>query len=742
MLESPKEALLRAGIRVLLLMLGLAGPLAAQEDSHSRYSINAVQVPEGPVLDGVLDDAVWESGVLIDNFVQQEPDEGAPTSEHTEVRVLYDSETLYLGLRATDSAPMGVTATEMRRDSERILDEDNFQIILDTFMDSRSAYMFVTNPLGAQLDQQIANEGEGNRRNRQAGFGTSNINKDWDGVWHVAASQDADGWTAEIAIPMVTLRFPESEVQSWGLNLMRNIGRKNEQAFWAPIPKAYTLTRVSMAGSLTGLRTLNRGSDLRVTPFVTGGASRVTEAGQIDNSFQQDLGVDLKYGLTAGLNLDVTANTDFAQAEVDDEQVNLTRFPLFFPEKRDFFLENSGQFTVGGVNPGNRIVDLFFTRRIGLSDTGNVPILGGARLTGKVGRNDIAIMDVQTRGNELGLAGENFLVTRYSRNFLSRSRVGALFINKNQTEGISRHYNRTYAVDTSLSPHASLTITGLMAKTQTPGRTRGDMAGYVHAVWLDENYRIYSEYGDIQDDFNPEVGFLPRAGIRTSKTHFEFTPRPGRLGIREMSPMVNIIYTTDQQNRMVTRRMHYMMGTRFENGAYLNLWYNRWFERLDNTFSFRGVPLDPGDYSFGEFRASFMSNPARKVYYSLTYSPQTFYDGDRTDTSASVGVRFTDRFSTEASYGRNDVNLSNGSFQLDLASVKVDFALSPTMTLRAISQYNTSTDQFGTSARFRYEYKPGSDIYVVYDEVRRDPSGLPLFQERQLLLKFTHLLSR
>ncbi|MGE0158531.1 MAG: DUF5916 domain-containing protein [Gemmatimonadales bacterium] len=725
---------------IVLAGLGGALPLRAQEGtvhSHSNYRIPAVQVPRGPTIDGILDDDVWASAALIDDFVQQEPDEGAPVTERTEVRVLYDTQTLYLGVRAYDSSPADVVATEMRRDSNRILDEDNFQIILDTFMDSRSAYMFVTNPLGAQLDQQVANEGEGAR----FGGASSNVNRDWDGVWAVSAHRDEQGWIAEIAIPMVTLRFPESPRQSWGINLMRNIGRKNEQAFWAPIPKAYGLTRVSMAGSLDDLESLNRGSDLRIKPFVTGGARRVSEGGVADNTWQRDIGLDVKYGITAGLNLDVTINTDFAQAEVDDEQVNLTRFPLFYPEKRDFFLENSGQFNVGSVTSQNRLVDLFFTRRIGLyGRDSNVPILAGARLTGKVGRNDLALMDVQTE-SAFGVSGENFLVARYSRNLLTRSRVGVLAINREQTDGA--HYNRTYAVDFALAPHASLSATGFLAKTLTQGLGGGDdMGGYANVTWLDQSWRIFGEYADFEDDFNPEVGYLPRTGIRTSKIHIENTPRPRILGIRDMSPMWNITYTTDQQNRLVSRRLHHMIGTRFNNGANLTVWYNAYFERLDNPFSFNGVPVAAGDYWFGEWYFSFSSNPTRKMYYRLTYSPQEFYDGDRTDASVAVGARLNDRLSTEAQYQRNEVDLSAGSFDLDLASLRVDFALSPTMTLRAITQYNSSTDQFGTSARFRYTYRPGSDIYLVYDEVRRDPQGLPLFRERRLILKFTHLLSR
>ena len=711
-------------------------PIAAQ-NGRQAPNIAAVYVEQGPIIDGRMDEAIWKDAVLLDAFTQQEPDEGAPVSERTEVRLMYDKNALYVGLHAFESSPAGVTATEMRRDSDRILSEDNFQIILDTFQDRRSGYMFVTNPLGAQLDQQVFNEGEGGIPGRP----TPNINRDWDGVWHTAAQKTPDGWVAEIAIPWVTLRFPESESQRWGINLMRNIGRRNEQAFWAPVPKPYPIAKVSFAGTLSGMNALARGSDLRVTPFVTSGGNRVTQLGVTDNSFQRDMGIDVKYGLTAGINLDVTLNTDFAQAEVDDEQVNLTRFPLFLPEKRDFFLENAGQFKVGSATAFNRLAELFFTRRIGLSPAGDqVPILAGGRVTGKVGRNDISVLNVQT-------SSENFLVTRYSRHFSSRSRIGGLFISKSEKEG--DHFNRTFAVDMALVPNDALTVTGFIAKTETPGMTEGQTASYLNATWLDQSWRIYGEFADIGDNFNPEVGFLPRRGIRMSKIHLERDPRPDILGIRVMTPMFNVVYTTDQQNRLVSRRLHYMVGTTFDNAAYLNVMYNHKYERLDEPFVVRdGVAVVPGGYTFGELHLSFNSNPSRSLYYRLNYSPQDFYDGTRTDKGLTFGARISSKLSAETSYARNDIELAAAAFDVELGSLRIDYAMSPAMSLRTITQYNSLTDQWSTSARFRYTYRPGSDVYLVYDELRRDldfPTGLGVLREyrdRRLILKVSHLLTR
>ena len=724
-----------AFVAVLSLLIATVPSLSAQE-SKVTYHAQAVSVARGPTIDGSLDDAVWAQAALIDEFVQQEPDEGAPATERTEVRLMYDESNLYVGVRAFDSDPSGIIASEMRRDSPRILDEDNFQIILDTFEDSRSGYMFVMSPLGAKLEQQVFEEGEG----RTSGL-SSNLNRDWNGVWHVSTRQTEDGWTAEIAIPLVTLRFPANEEQSWGINFMRNIRRKNEQVFWAPIPKAYTLTRVSLAGSIRGLRSLNRGLDLRIKPFAVGGGRRLSEDGVVDNSSTGDVGLDVKYGVTAGLNLDLTVNTDFAQAEVDDEQINLTRFALFLPEKREFFLENSGQFNVGTTNTFQRIADLFFSRRIGLSSTGDaIPILGGARLTGKMGRNNIAVMDIQT-DDAFGVSGDNFLVARYSRDILTRSKVGAVVINKEATSG--DHYNRTFGADFVLAPHANLAMNGFIAKTSSPGVSDQDMGGHFRAEWLDQSYKAHLEYSDLQENFNPEVGFVPRLGIRTTRVHVEYNPRPGRWGIRVLEPMVNLTYTTDQNNRMLSRRIHNMIGVRMNNGAYLIIWYNDFFERLDEPFALRpDVVVAAGDYTFGEWQFRLTSDPSRRLYSSVQYQPQTFFDGDRTDVSLTLGLRVTDRLSTEGKYSRNDVNLPAGDFVAELGSIRVDFALSPKMTLRTLTQYNSLTEQWSTSARFNYIYRPGSDIYLVFDEVRRDASGLTEIRDRQVLLKFTYLLSR
>ena len=638
----------------LILFAFCASPLyGATPSNRVAFEAHAQRVAEPPIIDGSLEEEIWSLASVVDAFIQQEPEEGKPASERTEVRILYDSGHLFIGVHAFESRPDEMIATEMRRDSNRLLDEDNFQVIIDTFDDSRSGYMFVTNPLGAQLEQQIFEEGEGTGPGNN-----SNVHRNWDGVWHVATRRTADGWIAELSIPMTTLRFPQAEVQSWGINFMRNIRRKNERVFWAPIPKAYDLTRVSLAGTLHGLGSLNQGLDLRIKPFAIAGLRAQTVDGGLGTSTLSDAGLDVKYGVTSSLNLDLTLNTDFAQVEADEQQVNLTRFSLFFPEKREFFLENAGQFNVGTAR---QQAELFFSRRIGLSESGQpIPILGGARLTGKLGRNNIAVMDLQTE-EALGNPAENFFVARYARDILSRSKVGGLLINKQSTSGAG--FNRTMAADATLALGTSLTINSFLAKTSTPGVDAEDLAFYGRVGWLDPSWNLYAEYTDIQDNFNAEVGFVPRRGIRTTKIHVGPTPRPKKFNIREMLPMVNVTYTTDQTNRLVSRMVHYMIGFRMENGAFLNFIYNRFFEQLDEPFLVHPeVTIPAGAYRFGAWVFQFDTNPSRRLYERFRYSPQTFFGGTRTDLDAVMGFRVTERFAAEMQYRRNDVDLPGGSF--------------------------------------------------------------------------------
>jgi hypothetical protein len=729
---------LRPAVAVLICLTFVN--VSAAQPSRERPSIQATRVDQAPRIDGTLDDAIWQLAPAIDQFTQQEPAEGQPASDRTEVRVLYDSGHLYIGVTAFASEP--VVATEMRRDADRLFDEDNFQIILDTFHDSRNGYMFLTTPLGAKLEQQIFDEGEGGGRGT-----TANVNRNWDGVWDAAAQITSSGWTAEIMIPVSTVRFvPEQAV--WGVNFMRHVRRRNELVYWAPIPKAYTLTRVSLAGELTGLHGLSRGLDLKLKPFVLAGVRHDESSPSFSTTrWPRDLGLDARYGVTAGLNLDVTVNTDFAQVEVDEQQVNLTRFGLFFPEKRDFFLENSNLFTMGTGSAFTSTpvqTDLFFSRRIGLSENGQpIPIIGGARLTGKVGASSVAVLDIQT-DSAFERPGDNFFVSRYSRDILRRSRVGALFINK-ESMGDSTHFNRTMGVDGNFAIGRSLQVNSFLAKTATPGLSGQDMAFYGRIAYRDPSWNLWLNYLDVQDNFNAEAGFVQRRGIRTTKAYVSPTPRPQRGKIRLIEPMYVITYTTDQTNRMVGRLHHYMVGTTLRDDSFINVIFQQNLDVLDVAFRIRpDVAIPTGTYRMHEWTLTYNTSPGRRFYQRLSYSPNDFYGGTRRQTTAAAGARATSRLSAELQYNRNDVEMPWGSFLINLTTLRVDYTFSPRMTIRSLTQYNSATHEISNNIRYNFIHRPGSDLYVVYNELRQTGLATDVFaqKDRQLVVKLNYLLQR
>ena len=742
---------------VTICLLGAVPPAFAQSTEHKhetpvtkqvspavingdRPSLIASKTSERPRIDGALDEAAWAQANVVDTFIQQEPQEGQPATDRTEVRVLYDAGHLYIGVRAFSS--LAVTATEMRRDADRLFDEDNFQVILDTFHDSRNGYMFVTTPLGAKLEQQIFDEGEGGGRG-----GTANINRNWDGVWDAAAKIVEDGWTAEIEIPFSTVRFVPRDDQVWGVNFQRHTRRKNESVLWSPIPKAYTLTRVSLAGEMRGLQQISRGLDLRLKPFLVGGVRNLeTSATTKSTDAIKDIGLDARYGLTSGLNLDVTINTDFAQVEVDEQQVNLTRFGLFYPEKRDFFLENSNFFTMGtgsAFTVTQVQTDLFFSRRIGLSDAGTpIPILGGVRVAGKSGRNNIGVLDIQT-DDLFNTRGANFFVGRYSRDVLRRSRVGAIFINKD-TVG-NGHFNRTFGVDANLIPSANLQVQSYVAKTETPGLDGNDMAWFGRIAYRDPKWNLYLNYLDVQQNFNAEAGFVQRTGIRTTKAHFGPTPRPSKGSVKLFEPMYVLTYTTDQNNRLVYRNHHLMLGTTLRDDTFINVFYQKVLDVIDVPFRIRpDVTIPVGAYSMHEWYFTLNTSPGKRFYSRATVSPVDFYGGTRVNTSLAGGARVSSRFSTELQYNRNDVRMPWGNFLVNLSTLRVDYTFSPRMTVRSLSQYNTSTHEINNNVRFNFIYRPGSDIYIVYNDLSQ--TGLPadIFgrKDRQLVVKATYLLQR
>ena len=505
--------------------------------SHQQKEVIAVYTNMPIKLDGVLDEPAWQEAEPATDFVQMEPNQGQPATERTEVRILYDNEAVYFGVYAYDSEPNEIIINSLEQDFTRSL-EDGITFYLDTFDDNLNAFVFYTNPAGAKGEQQSADEGK-------------EMNNAWEDVWDVKTKITTEGWLAEVKIPFRSLRFPKSEIQSWGINFQRKIRRKNEESFWSPIPRRFDGLYLSFAGNLKGIEDVHPGKNFKLKPFVVG------ELGQLatdDLDVDADVGLDLKYSLTSGLTLDGTVNTDFSQVEVDVQQINLTRFNLFFPEKRDFFLENAGIFRFGqtgqrGLAQGEFVP--FFSRRLGLSSEGTVvPILAGGRLTGRVGKYSLGLLNMQTResGSE---PANNFTVIRVKRNILTQSEIGALLINRQSNQ--SGDYNRTFGLDSKFRLWENLRIDSFLAGTRTPGLDGEDLAGRIWLEWKTNLVEARSGYLAIGENFNAEVGFVRRRDIRKSDSSFGFRPRPKNPWIRELFPNLRIQYVTDHENHLLTR---------------------------------------------------------------------------------------------------------------------------------------------------------------------------------------------
>ena len=704
----------------VILVCGFLSPASLGQEREK--GVTAVYIESPIVIDGDLKEAAWGLAEPATDFIQQEPLMGEPGTERTEVRLLYDDENLYLGVYCFDSAGAeGITVNDVSRDY-RPRDSDTFTVVFDTFNDRRNSFIFGTNAGGAKRDGQTAGNSE--RRNY-----------DWDAVWYVKTKITERGWQAEIAIPFRTLRFRDLEEQIWGVNFGRRIRRKNEETHWSAIPRPYRTSRVSLAGELNGLSSIRQGRNLYVKPYLS---TPIVRRQEDDVDFLPDAGFDVKYALTPGLALDLTVNTDFSQVEADQQQINLTRFPLFFPEKREFFLENSNMFQVRRVGQGirNRGRDLiaFFSRRIGLAQGRVVPILGGGRLTGRAGPYRLGFLSIQSDEFE-EIASTNFTVARVRRDILGNSDVGGIFINK---QGGSEH-NRTYGIDGHFQFFSHLEMASFFLKTDTPELPDEDTASSFFVGWADHRYDIQGEYLSIEENFNPEVGFVRRKGIRKSRGEFNLKLRPGESlpWMREFRPSTGIEYITNQENVLQTRNFDQMLNVDLQNGGSFRFIHRVIFERLDEPFLIRPDQSIPtGDYVSREVNVNFFSDRSRMFSGSFDLTSGEFFDGDKYSYRAGLLFQLGYRFRTDITWRHDDVELPSGDFSTELVTTRFNYAFSPRMFLNSLIQYNSTLGEISSNIRFNFIYEPLSDLFLVYNE-RRSTGGEVL--ERALIAKLTYV---
>ncbi len=715
--------------------------VAAQPEIVRSYTVDIQRLSSAPVIDGKLDDAVWQEGNLLDGFIQFEPAMGQPVSEKTEVRVGYDGASIYFGVRCYDREPQKIFGGAMRADAD-LGQDDSVSIILDTFRDQRNGFVLTVNPLGAKTDALLRNEGE-------------ELNVDWDGLWDAATRRDSEGWTAEIAIPFKTLRFSRTEQQSWGFNIRRFITRRQEQSFWKPMLRkvgSVPAYRVSEFGEIRGMSNIASSGHYQVKPY---SLLRDEPSARSDTSSTGDIGGDLKIHLTSQLVADLTANTDFAEVEADQQQINLQRFKLYYPEQREFFLEGASLFYFGDRFEPFEVPEkfqFFFSRQIGLAQDGQVvvPVLGGAKLAGRVGRTSIGFLNMTTDdasyfnagGGLVEEAQTNFTVLRLKQQLFSGSTVGLIALNKDPQGG---NYNRGAGFDWDLKFRNKWFTSGFVTQTETPGLENRDSAYSADVVYRGKNLRLRHRYTNIGENFNPEMGFLTRSGIikNHSNVYSTFVLDKAPFKIYKVILVADTNYVTDQRGNLETQLSTYELGLSARSRAGVAFLYYDDLENLATPLPIhKNATIPAGHYRFRSLFTGISSGYSGRIGFTFWYHKGGYYDGDRLRTLLAVVIRPRDGLVISPSFDRVKVDAPWGNFITQIGQTSVDYSLSTTLSTRLTLQWREG-DNFRANFLIGWTYRPGSDLYLVYndvddlDAIRRDSGFSPLRPGRTITIKAT-----
>lgn len=688
----------------------------------------------GPIsVDGYLNEATWADAEIITGFVQSKPNAGYPSTENTVVRVLFDDETLYVGAVLYYEDPEDITLHSLKRDFPSG-EGDILGIAFDTYLDRSNAFMFGVNAGGALIDLQTFDNGR-------------DINFAWDGIAQRAVRVHDEGWTAEVAVPFSTLRFdPNRADRPWGLNFVRRLRRKGEDSFWAPIDRRYSLNRMSEAGTLTGLPGMSGGLNLLVKPFALTARSS-GEAALEGEATDFDAGIDLKYAVSQGLALDLTYRTDFSQVEVDDEQVNLTRFSLFFPEKRDFFVENAGLFDFGdmperGYRLGAGLEDfkLFHSRRIGLVGGRPVPVLGGGRLTGRVGEWGVGFLNMQTKSTP-DVAAENFTALRLRRTLLGSIQLGGIFLNRAVTdEARGGGYSRGVGMDLYARFWDRMIVQSYLAETIDQGEDGNSRAARLSLAWRDQFLNTSIMFRQIGDAFRPEMGYIRRGAVRHGYATAGVHHRRTESLLNELNPFVEMHYITNLESVLETRTGTAGFIATLSDGSRLSLQYKDRFERLLEPFRILGdqeIPL--GAYNFGETVVDLQSSTGRVLSASVGVSSGGYFGGTRRSLRLGAQWKPNHHITLDAGVQNNRIDLGEGPFTAEIYRGRVEYAYSTELFGSGFVQYNGVTDELISNLRLDFIHAPLSDLFLVYTERRDTVTGAVL--DRRFTVKLTRLWS-
>ncbi len=718
---------------------------AKNKDKNTAFVIEIQQNNKAPILDGKLSKNEWENATAISNFTQKEPHEGKPISERTYVLISYDRKNIYFGIRCFDQEPQKIVANEMRRDSD-LSNNDYVEIIIDTYHDHRNAFYFATNSLGARLDSEIKTEG-------------AHINWDWNGIWHSAARKDKQGWTAEVAIPFKTLRFDKSDSQTWGINFGRYIPRKREEAYWSPISRNDDFDdmgkfKPSKFGILRGLSNIKHDQILQLKPYAIGGVERNFDLQNNSTTKLADIGLDAKIHLTSNIISDITLNTDFAQVEADLEQVNLSRFNLFIPEKRDFFLEGLDIFNIGEESIYDPLTLLFFSRKIGMHEDNETfesketPIVGGVKITGKEGPYELGFLDVFTNdfkylnreNNTKEIPQTNYSALRIKRDIFSRSYIGFMGLSKDPASG--GNYNRTFAIDGLFSFDNNITVNGYFAKTMSPGLQGKDYNGHVNFSWGTDIFYSNASFTDIGANFNPEMGFLQWSDVRKYSAQMLISPRPEILNIRQSHFTNDVEIITDHNNELQYRTIYTGLANIFQDESYFSIGLINYYDNLPNLIYMESTIIPAGIYKYSVLGVNYSSDLSRKLAVDVQFGYGSFYNGTFTGLNMSNFFNLSNKFRIELNWDWNrvDVPFGNGKFTTSIFGLRTVYSFTPNLFAKTYVQWNQFDKRIISNFLINFIHSPGSNFYLVYNE-EWHTNGSFGTSNRAVLAKFTYLLN-
>lgn len=714
-------------------------PPVLTREGDGRVVIRATRVARPLVIDGKLDDATYREVASFEGFIQADPQEGAPSVERTEAWVMFDDRNLYIAFRCWDSSADGIVATEMRRDHGRNNQNDHVAVSFDTFYDGRNGYQFTLSAAGGMRDGTVVDEA---------------FQVDWNGVYNSAAALNDQGWTAEYAIPFKSLRYPESGQQTWHIQFRRIIrsNGRNEMSYITPMKAVWGFfgsNKFSYAATLVGLEVPPAALNLEIKPYVISPVSTdLAAVPAVRNDFSPNGGVDVKYGITKSITADFTFNTDFAQVEIDEAQINLTRFNLNFPEKREFFLEAQGFYDFGAQTGPNTVPSpnaptLFYSRRVGLSDSRAVPVIAGARINGRQGPWMVGALNMATDEDAAARAAQtNFSVVRVRRNILQRSNVGGIYTRRSVST-VGPGNNEVAGVDLNLALFENVNLTNYIARSRTPALPGNDLAYRTYFHYNADRYGLAFDRHVVEETFNPEVGFMRRSDFRRNFAEARISPRPRNHPlVRRLTYRAAVDYLTDNRNVLESREVQGTFRTDFHSGDNITAESSKLYELLTAPFQIaRNVVIPVGGYNFHNTRIAYSAGGQRALSGTIGAELGSFYGGDRRTLEYRGRVDLRTSLGVEPTISLNWVDVPQGRFTTTVVGARMVVTMSPRMFATALVQHASSSNALSTNVRFRWEFLPGSELFVVFFEGRstEPPRGVEALQNRGLVVKLNRL---